>query len=170
MALREIRVIGDPLLQKVSKPVKAIDGRIKQLLDDMHDTMVAAQGLGIAAPQVGVLKRIVLIEYEDERYELINPVILERRGLQAKPEGCLSVPGKNGIVERPEYVKVSAMDRDGNTYTVEGEEIMAVALCHELDHLDGILYPTKALEMYDVHVRTEDAQDEQEQCDESEAL
>jgi peptide deformylase len=156
MALRKIRLWDDPLIRKKSKPVKEVTNKIKILLDDMHDTLIHADGLGLAAPQVGVLKRIVIIEYEDRLYELINPEIIESSGTQRRTEGCLSIPGKNGLVERPAYVKVRAQDRDGNEIIVDGEELLAVALCHELDHLDGVLYMDKALEMYDITRPDED--------------
>ncbi|MDR3240476.1 MAG: peptide deformylase, partial [Clostridiales bacterium] len=139
MALRRIRLYNDELLRKKSKPVKAIDQKILTLLDDMKETMTAANGMGIAAPQVGVLKRMVIVEMEEKLYELINPVIVEAEGSQARTEGCLSVPGKNGTVERPARVKVQALDRGGNETVLEGEDLFAVVLCHEIDHLDGIL-------------------------------
>jgi peptide deformylase len=149
MALRHIRVYDDPLLRKISKPVKAIDHRILTLLDDMIETMNTANGMGIAAPQVGALKRIVIIEFEEKRYELINPVLVESSGTQTRTEGCLSVPGLNGVVERPLYVKVKALNRDGEEFFLEGHELLAVALCHEMDHLDGVLYTDKATEVHE---------------------
>jgi peptide deformylase len=149
MALRHIRLYDDPLLRKISKPVKAIDNKIRMLLEDMAQTMSAANGLGIAAPQVGILKRIILIEFEEKRYELINPELVESSGTQTHTEGCLSVPGVNGLVERPLYVKVKALNRDGEEFFLEGQELLAVALCHELDHLDGVLYTDKATEMHE---------------------
>lgn len=149
MALRTIRLADDELLRKKSKPVRTITQNIKMLLDDMLETMRASDGLGLAAPQVGVLKRLVVIEVDDEVYELINPEIIEQSGEQTRYEGCLSLPGKSGMVTRPGYVKVKALNRDGEEYTIEGEELKAVALCHELDHLDGILYMDKAVEIKD---------------------
>ena len=145
MALRNIRKLGDDILRKKCRPVEEIDDRILTLLDDMADTMYDANGVGLAAPQVGILKRVVVIDIGEGLVELINPVILETSGSQTDDEGCLSVPGKYAPVERPNYVKAKAMDRDGNEFIIEGEELMARALCHEIDHLDGILYIDKAL-------------------------
>ncbi|MGN0133361.1 MAG: peptide deformylase [Anaerotignum sp.] len=133
------------MLRKKCKPVKEITPNLLTLLDDMADTMYEANGVGLAAPQVGILKRVVVIDIGEGLVELINPVILETSGSQIDDEGCLSVPGKYAPVERPNYAKVEAMDRDGNTFIIEGEELMARALCHEIDHLDGILYIDKAL-------------------------
>ena len=141
MAIRAIRVIGDSVLNKKCKEVKAVNDRTKVLIEDMIDTMREANGVGLAAPQIGVLKRIVVIEIEPENvYVLINPVILEQDGEQEGYEGCLSVPGKSGIVKRPNHVKVKAFDIDMNEYTLEGEGLLARAICHECDHLDGKLY------------------------------
>lgn len=150
MALRTIRVYTDPLLRKKSKPVKVFDEKLHILLDDMLDTLRSVNGLGLAAPQVGVLKQAVIIELEDKLIELINPEIMEAQGTQSRSEACLSVPGKNGLVERPAYVKVKAKDRNGAEITAEGEELLAVALSHELDHLSGVLYIDKASEIFDV--------------------
>ncbi len=141
MAIRAIRVIGDSVLNKKCKEVKAINDRTKVLIEDMIDTMREANGVGLAAPQIGVLKRIVVIEIEPENvYVLINPVILEQDGEQEGYEGCLSVPGKSGIVKRPNHVKVKAFDIDMNEYTLEGEGLLARAICHECAHLEGELY------------------------------
>lgn len=145
MAIRNIRISTDEVLRKKCKPVKEITPNLLTLLDDMADTMYEANGVGLAAPQVGILKRVVVIDVGEGLVELINPVILETSGSQIDDEGCLSVPGKYSPVERPYYAKVEAMDRDGNTFIIEGEELMARALCHEIDHLDGILYIDKAL-------------------------
>ncbi len=145
MAIRNIRISTDEVLRKKCKPVKEITPNLLTLLDDMADTMYEANGVGLAAPQVGILKRVVVIDVGEGLVELINPVILETSGSQIDDEGCLSVPGKYAPVERPYYAKVEAMDRDGNTFIIEGEELMARALCHEIDHLDGILYIDKAL-------------------------
>ncbi|MGN0136790.1 peptide deformylase [Anaerotignum sp.] len=145
MALRNIRLSTDEILRKKCKPVKEITPNLLTLLDDMADTMYEANGVGLAAPQVGILKRVVVIDVGEGLVELINPVILETSGSQIDDEGCLSVPGKYAPVERPNYAKVEAMDRDGNKFIIEGEELMARALCHEIDHLDGILYIDKAL-------------------------
>lgn len=145
MAIRNIRISTDEVLRKICKPVKEITPNLLTLLDDMADTMYEANGVGLAAPQVGILKRVVVIDIGEGLVELINPGILETSGSQIDDEGCLSVPGKYAPVERPNYVKVKAMDRDGNEFIIEGEELMARALCHEIDHLDGILYIDKAL-------------------------
>lgn len=144
MALRQLRLYGDEILQKKAKPVKLITPGTLTLLDDMLETLHDRNGLGLAAPQVGILRRIVVIELDDQLYEMINPTIVETEGTQRCNEACLSVPGKSGTLNRPAYVKVEATDRHGNKYTVEGEELLASALCHELDHLDGVLYLDKA--------------------------
>lgn len=142
MALREIRVEGDPVLTKVCKPVKTLSERQKVLIDDMLDTMYEANGVGLAAPQVGVLRRIVVIDVGDGHgpYVLINPEIVEKDGEQTGPEGCLSVPGMVGTVTRPNHVVVKAFDIDMNEQTYEGEGLLARAFCHEIDHLDGHMY------------------------------
>lgn len=145
MAIREIRVKGDEILRKKCKEVKEITPKILTLLDDMADTMYAANGVGLAAPQIGILKRIVVIDVGEGIIELINPVVVETKGAVIGDEACLSVPGKSAQVERPEYVKVEALNRDGKKIVVEGTELLAVALCHETDHLDGVLYVDKAL-------------------------
>lgn len=144
MAIRKIREIGDSVLNKTCKEVTEITDRTRVLIDDMFDTMYEAQGVGLAAPQVGILKRIVVIDTTGEDpIVLINPVILETDGEQVGHEGCLSVPGKSGIVTRPDYVKVEAYDEDMEKFTIEGTELLARALCHEIDHLDGHLYVEK---------------------------
>lgn len=145
MAIRNIRISTDEVLRKKCKPVKEITPNLLTLLDDMADTMYEANGVGLAAPQVGILKRAVVIDIGEGLVELINPEILETSGSQIDDEGCLSVPGKYAPVERPNYVKVQAMDREGNSFIIEGEELMARALCHEIDHLEGILYIDKAM-------------------------
>ena len=145
MAKRQIRLSTDEVLRKTCKPVKEITANTLTLLEDMAETMYDANGVGLAAPQVGILKRIVVIDIGEGLLELINPVIVETKGLQIDYECCLSVPGTSARVERPAYVKVEALDRNGAPIVVEGEELMAVALCHELDHLDGVLYIDKAL-------------------------
>lgn len=147
MATRNIRIMGDPILEKMCKPVKEMTLRNKILIKDMLDTMYEADGVGLAAPQVGVLRRIVVIDVSPEADSpiiLINPEILETKGEQRGGEGCLSVPGKTGIVTRPNYVKVKALNENMEEITVEGEELLARALCHEIDHLDGRLYVEKA--------------------------
>ncbi len=145
MAIRQIRTIGDDILTKKCKEVKTVNDRIKILIEDMLDTMYEANGVGLAAPQVGILKRIVVIDVGDENgpYVLINPVILETDGSQTGSEGCLSVPGKAGIVTRPNYVKVKAYDEEMNEFILEGTELLARCISHECDHLDGELYVDK---------------------------
>ena len=145
MALRTIRIQGDPVLTKKCREITEMTPKIKELIDDMLDTMYEANGVGLAAPQVGILKRAVVIDIGEGLVELLNPVILETSGSQTDEEGCLSLPGQSAPVERPYYVKAKAMDREGNEFIIEGEELMARALCHEIDHLDGILYIDKAL-------------------------
>jgi len=141
-------------LRKKSKPVKAFDEKLHLLLDDMAETLRSVNGLGLAAPQVGVLKKAVIIELDDKLIELVNPEIVEAAGSQSRSEACLSVPGKNGLVDRPAYVKVKARNRYGEEIAAEGEELLAVALCHELDHLDGVLYIDKATEIFDAEDET----------------
>ncbi len=144
MAIRNIRVMGDPILEKTCKEVKEMTPRLKELIDDMFDTMYEANGVGLAAPQVGVLKRIVVVDVTGEDpIVLINPRILESSGEQTGGEGCLSVPGKSGTVTRPNYVNVLAYDRDMKPVELEGTELLARAFCHEIDHLDGHLYVEK---------------------------
>ncbi|MCC0631580.1 MULTISPECIES: peptide deformylase [unclassified Clostridioides] len=143
MALRQIVQIGEPVLRKKSKKVEKIDAKIIQLLDDMAETMYDADGVGLAAPQVGILKRVVVIDIGEELIELINPEIIETSGEQIDDEGCLSVVGESGEVKRPNYVKVRALNRNGETIELEGEELLARAFCHEIDHLDGILFVDK---------------------------
>jgi len=145
MALRNIRINEDPILRKISKEVKNIDERTQILIDDMLDTMYEANGVGLAAPQVGILKRVVVIDIGDGPIILINPEIVEANGEVKDVEGCLSVPGKQGNVIRPKYVKVKAEDRDGNSIEIQGEDLLARALCHEIDHLNGILYTDKTV-------------------------
>lgn len=145
MAIREVRTSGDEVLTKKCREIKEITSSTITLLEDMADTMYEYNGVGLAAPQVGILRRMVVIDIGDGLIELINPVIVEKEGSQTGSEGCLSVPGLTGTVTRPNYCKVEALDRNGNKITVEGEELMARALCHEIDHLDGILY-TKFVE------------------------
>lgn len=141
MAIRNIREIGDPVLNKNCKEVKELTDRTKELINDMFETMYEADGVGLAAPQVGILKRIVVIDVTGEDpILLINPVIMETSGEQTGYEGCLSVPGKSGIVTRPNYVKVLAYNENMERYELEGTELLARAICHELEHLDGHLY------------------------------
>ena len=144
MAIRNIRIMGDPILEKVCKEVKEVTPRIKELIEDMLETMYDANGVGLAASQVGVLKRIVVIDVTGEDpIVLINPRILETSGEQTGGEGCLSLPGKSGTVTRPNYVKVKAYDRDMKPFEIEGTELLARAFCHEIDHLDGHMYVEK---------------------------
>ena len=143
MALRNIRVMGDECLGKVCKEVKEINDRTKILIEDMIDTMYEANGVGLAAPQVGILKRIVVIDIGEGPIVMINPTIIETSGEQTGEEGCLSVPNKAGIVTRPNYVKARAFDENMEEYEIEGTELLARAICHELDHLDGHLYVEK---------------------------
>ncbi len=140
MALRKIRTEGDPVLSKISRPVAEMTPKLRTLVEDMLDTMYEAMGVGLAAPQVGVLKRIVTIDIGDGPIVLINPEIVETSGEQTGEEGCLSVPGMSGRVTRPNYVKVKAMDEDMNEVIYEGTELLARAFCHEIDHLDGKMY------------------------------
>lgn len=143
MALRKIMLEGEPVLTKVSRPVTVFDSRLHVLLDDMKQTLEDAGGVGLAAPQVGILRRAIVVDTGEEMLELVNPEILETSGEQDGPEGCLSVPGRYGLVKRPNFVRVRAQDRDGNWFEVEGEELMARCFCHECEHLDGHLYTEK---------------------------
>ena len=148
MAVLNIIKDGDETLRKICRPVTEITPRIIRLLDDMKATLHKANGVGLAAPQVGVLRRIAIVECEPgELIELINPEIIEQSGEQEEIEGCLSVPERWGITKRPAKVKVKATDRNGNSFTVEGEGFLARALCHEIDHLDGIIFYDKAVRM-----------------------
>lgn len=140
MALRTIRIMGDDKLEKVCKPVKEMTPRTKELINDMLDTMYDSEGVGLAAPQVGILKRIVVIDVGEGPIVMINPEILETSGEQTGQEGCLSLPGQAGIVTRPNYVKARALDENMQEYEIEGTELLARAICHECDHLDGIMY------------------------------
>ena len=150
MAKLQIRKLGDEALRKSCRPVEAITPRVLTLLDDMVETMRAADGCGLAAPQVGILRRIVVVEVEPgEVYELINPKIIAFSGEQDGPEGCLSFPGQWGMVKRPMNVTVRAMNRHGETVEITGSEMLARCFCHELDHLDGTLYIDKAYTMCD---------------------
>ena len=158
MAIRNIREIGDDILRKKSREVTEMTPKIQELIYDMYDTLYESMGVGLAAPQVGILKRIVVIDVEGgEPYTLINPKILETRDTQTGSEGCLSVPGKAGDVTRPNYVKVEALDEDMQPFVLEAEELLARAVCHELDHLEGILYVDRVEgELYDVETDDEE--------------
>lgn len=147
MGLRKILTDKDPALHKVCKPVTSFDAKLHKLLDDMGETMRDANGVGLAAPQVGILRRVVTVDLGDEILELVNPSLVQTDGEQVGAEGCLSVPGKYGLVKRPYYAKVKAQDRFGNWFEVEGEELIGRCFCHELDHLDGIVY-TEVMERY----------------------
>lgn len=141
MAIREIRTIGDEILEKECKPINEMTGRTAELIGDMFDTMYDHNGVGLAAPQVGIRKQIVVIDVEDgNQYVLINPEIIEEEGTQTGHEGCLSVPGKSGIVTRPDRVKVKALNEKMEEYILEGEGLLARAICHECDHLTGKLF------------------------------
>lgn len=155
MALREIRKDGDPLLRKTSKTITEINDRIKLLLDDMVETMVFANGVGLAAPQIGVLRRAVVIDIGEGPIKIINPEIIESKGEIVDIEGCLSVPNLTGKVGRPETVKIKYLDEHGEEKTVEATGLLARAFCHEIDHLDGILYIDKALEIFDENIEDE---------------
>ncbi len=146
MALREIRLLDDPILRKKSREITEINDRIRILLDDMVETMKEAEGVGLAAPQVGVLRRAVVIDVGDGPIKLINPEILETKGEIIDVEGCLSIPGRSGKVPRPEWVKIKYLDIEGNEKFLEGTGLLARAICHEIDHLDGILYIDKMIE------------------------
>ena len=147
MALRRILSDKNPALHKVCKPVEKFDWRLHKPLDDMAETLEEANGVGLAAPQVGILRRVVIVDTGEEILELVNPELVETSGEQEGPEGCLSVPGKYGWVKRPYYATVRAQDRFGNWFEAQGEELIARCFCHELDHLDGIVY-TEVMERY----------------------
>ena len=149
MALRQVRYKEDDVLYKECKEVKKFDEKLGILLDDMYDTMKKANGVGLAAPQVGILKRAVVIDIGEGRIELINPQIIETSGLQTGTEGCLSFPNVWGEVERPNYVKVKAFDRYGKEFELEGEELLARAICHECDHLNGIVFTSHVIRFVD---------------------
>jgi len=158
MALRKIRTVGDPCLTKVCREVDNFDKRLHILLDDMKDTLKNANGVGLAAPQVGILKRVVVIDTGEENQgmvEFVNPKIIATEGSYIEVEGCLSVPGKSGTVERPLKTTVRAFDRYGNEFEFTGEELYSKCLCHETDHLDGILYTSKVIE----YVEPDDEED-----------
>ena len=159
MAIRNIREVGDKVLNKVAKEIKEVDKKILTLIQDMLDTMYDANGVGLAAPQVGILKRLIVIDVSEEGNEpiiLINPEIVATDGEQVGDEGCLSVPGKVGTVSRPNYVKVKAYNEKMEEFTIEGTELLARAFCHEIDHLNGKLYIDQTIgELRDVAVTEE---------------
>ncbi len=150
MAIRNIVKHGDDVLTKKCRKVEVFDQRLSDLVDDLFDTLYESGGVGLAAPQVGVLKRVVVIDLDDEPYELINPEIIEVKGEQYGAEGCLSLPGQFGMVKRPMYVKIKAQDRNGIWHEYEGEELLARAFCHETDHLDGNMFMRLVDEWIDV--------------------
>ena len=150
MGLRKILTDKDPALHKVCKPVTAFDSKLHKLLDDMNETLIDSGGVGLAAPQVGILRRVFVVDMGDEEPEIVefvNPEIVEVDGEQVGAEGCLSVPGKYGLVKRPYYAKVRAQDRNGEWFEAEGEELIGRCFCHEYDHLDGIVY-TEVMERF----------------------
>jgi len=152
MALRNLRTVGDIILKKTSKPVKDFDEKMHQLVDDMLETMYDAGGVGLAAVQIGILKRILVMDLSEEQDQpvvMINPVVIHNDGEQEGREGCLSIPGKNGLVKRPLVTLVKAQDRNGTEFELRMEERLAVAFNHELDHLNGVLYTEKATDMQD---------------------
>lgn len=163
MALRTIRLQGDPVLTKTCKEVKEVTPRIRTLIDDMVETMYDANGVGLAGPQVGVLRRLAVVDIGDGAIVMINPVILEASGEQTGDEGCLSLPGKAGKVTRPNFVKVRAYNEKMEPYEIEATELLARAICHEVDHLDGHMYTEKVEgEIHDVNYG-EDGEEEEEQ-------
>lgn len=147
MGLRKILTDTEPALHKVCRPVEKFDWKLHKLLDDMKETLEEANGVGLAAPQVGILRRVVIVDTGEEILELINPTLVETDGEQEGAEGCLSVPGRYGLVKRPYWAKIRAQDRYGDWFEAEGEELIGRCFCHELDHLDGILY-TQVMERF----------------------
>lgn len=147
MAIRKIVTVGDTVLEKKCRKIEKFDSKLHLLLDDMLDTLIESNGVGLAAPQVGMLKRVCIIDVGDGLIELINPEIIKTSGSQEGSEGCLSNPGEFGLVKRPNYVKVKAQDRNGKWFETEGRELKARAFCHEIDHLDGILFLSKVIRM-----------------------
>ncbi|MBP5187239.1 MAG: peptide deformylase [Clostridiales bacterium] len=165
MALREIVIDGDPILRKISRPVEKFDSKLADLLDDMAETMyLDNRGIGIAAVQVGILRRIFVVDVGDEngKLEFINPEILEREGSTFYLEGCLSCPGKNGYVERPERIRVRAQNRNGEWFELEADGLLAICICHEYDHLDGILFIDKVVELTEEQLAELEAEEEEE--------
>ncbi|WP_425448975.1 peptide deformylase [Dethiothermospora halolimnae] len=146
MALRQLRFEGDPILRKKSREITEVTDRIRTLIEDMKETMYKEDGVGLAAPQVGILKKIIVIDVGEGPVVLINPEIIEQEGEYVDQEGCLSIPGKSGKVKRPEKVKVKYMDMEGNEKTIEGTQLFARALCHEIDHLNGVLFVDRVID------------------------
>lgn len=164
MALRQIRIMGDKVLEKKCREVTEMTPRMKELIRDMLDTMYDAEGVGLAAPQVGVLRRIVVIDVGEGPIVMVNPVILETEGTQTGSEGCLSLPGQAGNVTRPNYVKARAFDENMEEYELEGTELLARAICHECDHLEGIMYVSKVEgNLYEVEAEAEEEPYEEEE-------
>ena len=164
MAIRNIILEGDPMLRKKSKPVREVTDHIRETLEDMVETMRQANGVGLAAPQVGVMRRMFVAEpVPDEVYYMVNPEILEQDGSQTGEEGCLSVPDLEGVVERPQHIKIKALGLDGKEQEFDFEDFHARVMCHEYDHLEGILYTDKAIETYDPEERYEELQKEYEE-------
>ncbi|MBQ3331587.1 MAG: peptide deformylase [Ruminococcus sp.] len=147
MALRNIVTEGDPILEKKCRPVEKFDQKLWDLIDDMIETLADSGGVGLAAPQVGIMRRICVIDVGDGAIEFINPIIIEAEGEQRVQEGCLSCPGEFGIITRPAHVRAQFYDRDGNVCEIEGDDLFAQAMCHEFDHLDGILFKSKVERM-----------------------
>ena len=156
MGLRQIRYNGDEILNKKAKPVKEINANILTLLDDMRETLHQTNGVGLAAPQVGSLRRVAIVEHEEQFFELINPVVLAQEGSQNSDEACLSVPGLHGEVDRPLSITVEALDRNGEKFTITAEDYLASVFSHELDHLDGVLYLAKARNVQAIEVDEEE--------------
>lgn len=150
MAQKFVVQVGEPVLRERCEEVKVFNSELGKMLDDMKETVRAEEGAGLAAPQIGINKRVVVIDVEEGFYELVNPVILSEKGEQVGPEGCLSVKGKQGTVARPEKVKIEYRDRNGRKHKLTAEGFFARAVCHETDHLDGILYIDKAIEVHDI--------------------
>lgn len=162
MALRQIRVDGDPILTKKCREVKEMTPRLKELVGDMLETMYEAQGVGLAAPQVGVLRQIVVIDVGEGPIVLVNPKIVSQDGEQEGNEGCLSVPGKAGVVVRPNHVVAEGFDENMNPVTIEGTELLARAICHELDHLDGVMYTSRVQgDLFDTTEEDYEAEEEE---------
>lgn len=145
MARRKIVQVGDPILHKVCKPVEKFDKHLSTLIDDMIETLHYAEGLGLAAPQVGILRRVCIVEYDDKRYELVNPTLVNSKGSCVDNEGCLSVPGYRGLVKRPESIDICYFDRNGEKHELHAEGYFARVFLHEMDHLDGILFSDKMI-------------------------
>ena len=163
MAIRKILTEGNPALKKTCRPVTSFDERLAVLIDDMKETLAQANGVGLAAPQVGILRRVVVVDSGEEVLELVNPKILEQSGEQDGLEGCLSVPDRYGMVKRPNFVKIEAQDRRGDWYEYEGEGLIARCFCHELEHLDGHLYTERAYHMLTDEEYAQLMQDQEEE-------